>query len=600
MKTNRFQVLTLAVAGILTVPTMGQYRVGDDGRALDANNRIGANGRNEGGMVSTPYSGQINASGNQIVTGNVTGGRQFRGNVGYTDPTAFRGNLPGTGVDRFISETAGIADVQNSHFNLNRPKEFYGDADTVAPPAGFVQQPYTGEYIPPPTAPKSSNDLRLGNPMDAPMTLLPKPGELILPGPVDSTNQQTLLTASPLYGVRQWRMGEQNDRNFIDNYTSLRQPNALNRLRLSEEEITQMRAELDGEGVADAPADVQTGVLGNALSLANPFGAPADPSVKSTQVQSNATAGNLSTGQGVQSRLLVSPAQQSTQYAELQKRLERQRAMRGDVLPTDIQAQQDFMEQVRLKEKLEKDAQSQMEASKAEDEAMQRPPAVVPKSDAEAVGVPDFAQMNKEMVTEQQENKDGKETAENATPTVTPGEIVKPEPLKIKSLAQGVSGKGLSDFLVKAEELMKSGKYTSALDQYEAAEQVAPNNPLVKLGRANAELGASYYARAEAHLREAFMEDPALLMGQYDLSAFLGQERLQFLVKDLKEIANSEKQEVRPVFLLAYLAYNTGNERQAAGYLELAERRAGPTDPLFPLLREYWSLPEVPKDEQGK
>ena len=50
---------------------------------------------------------------------------------------------------------------------------------------------------------------------------------------------------------------------------------------------------------------------------------------------------------------------------------------------------------------------------------------------------------------------------------------------------------------------MKQGKFSSALDKYDQAEQVAPNNSLIKLGRANAELGASYFARADQHLREA-------------------------------------------------------------------------------------------------
>src|SRR5437868_1638175 len=115
----------------------------------------------------------------------------------------------------------------------------------------------------------------------------------------------------------------------------------------------------------------------------------------------------------------------------------------------------------------------------------------------------------------------------------------KPEPVKVDSLARGVKGKGLAEIMKSAEDLMKQGKFTSALDQYDQAEQVAPNNPLIRLGRANAELGASYYARAEAHLRDVFTQNPELLNGQYDLIALLGEERLNTLVKDLKQIANN-------------------------------------------------------------
>ena len=66
-------------------------------------------------------------------------------------------------------------------------------------------------------------------------------------------------------------------------------------------------------------------------------------------------------------------------------------------------------------------------------------------------------------------------------------------PLVVSSLADGVQAKSLKDFLSEAETLMKQGKFYSALDQYDSAEMIAPNNAMVMLGRANAELGASCY-----------------------------------------------------------------------------------------------------------
>ncbi|MEZ0266245.1 MAG: hypothetical protein ACAI43_16060, partial [Phycisphaerae bacterium] len=47
-----------------------------------------------------------------------------------------------------------------------------------------------------------------------------------------------------------------------------------------------------------------------------------------------------------------------------------------------------------------------------------------------------------------------------------------------------------------------------------------------------------------------------------------------------------------PAFLLAYVAYNTGHERQALGYLDLAEKRADGKDLFFKMVREHWALPE--------
>jgi magnesium chelatase subunit I len=107
-------------------------------------------------------------------------------------------------------------------------------------------------------------------------------------------------------------------------------------------------------------------------------------------------------------------------------------------------------------------------------------------------------------------------------------------------------------------------------------------------------------ARAEVmRRREAFTRDPALLMAQYDLKSFLGNERLEFLVKDLKEAANQEKNEPRQVFLLSYIMYNTGNERMASAYLDLAEKRAAKPDPLYQMLRKYWALPSDAPPVEG-
>ena len=88
-------------------------------------------------------------------------------------------------------------------------------------------------------------------------------------------------------------------------------------------------------------------------------------------------------------------------------------------------------------------------------------------------------------------------------------------------------------------------------------------------------------------------------MGQYNLQKFMGEERLRYLTKDLKDIANREKTEARPVFLLAYVAYNTGNERMAAGYLDLAQKRGDAKDQIYPLVRKLWNLPKVAAAPEG-
>src|SRR5687767_6310592 len=85
-----------AVASLaLTSGAFAQGRVGNDGRALDANNRIGS-----GGMNAAPIPPHVpSVTGNQIVTGNVSQGREFRGRVPYSSQYEFRGTTATRGLE---------------------------------------------------------------------------------------------------------------------------------------------------------------------------------------------------------------------------------------------------------------------------------------------------------------------------------------------------------------------------------------------------------------------------------------------------------------------------------------------------------------------
>ena len=138
---------------------------------------------------------------------------------------------------------------------------------------------------------------------------------------------------------------------------------------------------------------------------------------------------------------------------------------------------------------------------------------------------------------------------------------------------------------------MKDGKFGPALDQYQAAAQLAPNNSMVLLGEANAELAIGFYRKAEQHIRMALRGDPVLLMAQFDLKGMLGEDKLNAIVKDLKEIAFKQERDAGVAVLLAYIAYNTGNEQGAAIYLDLAQKRSNARDDFPKILRQHWDLP---------
>src|SRR5687768_9772819 len=85
--TNKTRSILLAAVlatplAMCVAPASAQQRV-DTGAALDANNRVGSGGSNSGGRKYEVNQGEA------YITGNVTAGREFRGNTTTTDPRSF-------------------------------------------------------------------------------------------------------------------------------------------------------------------------------------------------------------------------------------------------------------------------------------------------------------------------------------------------------------------------------------------------------------------------------------------------------------------------------------------------------------------------------
>lgn len=116
MTTRQLLIAILAGAGLAIAPaTLAQDALGSGdalggGNALDANPQVGSGGVN---TLSRDWQAEI-AFRNAIVTGNVGGGREFRGSVGYTGASDFRGSLGSDLIYNFQRETfySGLATRQ--------------------------------------------------------------------------------------------------------------------------------------------------------------------------------------------------------------------------------------------------------------------------------------------------------------------------------------------------------------------------------------------------------------------------------------------------------------------------------------------------------
>ncbi len=543
-----------AIALVTAVHTRAQYRTGDDGHALDANNRVGSGGYNDD--RNNNHNSQ-RYTGNQVVTGNVTGGKAFRGNISYRDPNDFRGSTGYENSDRFIRNSGGVPTRSNPDpLTASESAAYYGEARATPPPPGFERTSgYTGGFVASRNFnPNGGIDARLRSSLALNENPLITEPDMVLRGPSDQANQQTLLTASPLYGMRRWTVTEGEDNYYLSRLLNGQPQGSIDRFGVNDETVQKLRQELNdsvnGNGDKErqkdaAAAEQRSEAIGqnpliSSANLSNGSNLPNNP------LQSALPAPALSgVGAGESSRqtLLGSPdpAAMSSQYAELQRRMDR-----GEI------------------------------------------PA--PQSDQEA------ARQFKMLKTakEKQASEPGAGEPGKRTVAPAPGPSSRPstrpaEPLQVESLSSGIKAQGLAELMKSAEALSKEGKYATALEKYAAAERVAPNNPLIRLGRAHVELGAGYYAAAEADLRGAVARNPALLMGRYDLKSFISEQRLGAIEEELKNLSKSEPMQVRAPLLLAYISYNTGDSAQAASYLSEAEKRAG-KDSVITLMRRHWSL----------
>lgn len=570
MKHSRKRWLILATAiGAISSAGMSanaQVRVQQDGRAQDANARVGSGGFNE--TVGRSTANLVTP--NDIVYGNVTGNRGFRGPLAERDPRAFTGPIGGRFDDVFIRQSsAAPLPYQPTADNLT-PQPYFGSTRGVAPPIGSIREGYSGAYTGTALTPQNPLDMSteytsafsdwrtqpLGKSeiLGTRSSLLAQPGELILQGPLEANNQAVIFTGSPLYGVKQYKAGEQAaDSGAFSLYG---QPGSTtDPLRMDESTLRQMRSELQNPFQSQQSPNDQANPnsIGQqpAGNLSQPLESP-DNAASNTSVNASTTSGAFSSGtntnQGLVRRsTLAAPGQQMSQYGELQRRMQR---YENPQAATIEQSHQFHMDQQRQARTVTAHATSQPSAGSS---------SLSPRALDQSV------------------------RAGAQQPT---------KPLKITSLAAGVRFTGLRDLMTRAEDQMKQDKFQTAVETYDAAQKVAPNNWMIRMGRANAELGGGFYAQASEDIHEAYAYAPALMLGQYDLNAVMKPQRAQYIARELKDLAEKNPRDETPVFLLAYIAYNTGDESQAAQYLTQAEERSRGQDALLKLLRQRWYLPE--------
>ncbi len=625
--TQRLAVAATGVAVALLAaasPARAQFRVGADGHANDVNNRLGSGGYNSGSDAS-----YRSASNGQIVTGNVTGLGYFHGATnGEFDNNVFQGGVQNGSVDAFTRISAPVnyaapSNGQSVYTPYYNQQSYVGQSNNYVPTAngvGLIAAPTKSALTPDP------GDVRLQNLNNAPLDQngfnLPTPGSLNGPGPVNNVGDQAIYSQSSLYGVRQMQAGDQTDAQPSTNMFDQRN-NGIGRpgSRMDASKISQMQQELRSASTPDAKetdaasdtADLnKTMNPGVSATLSQPGqagqGQPGQGGQPGQAGDPNAVTGTQLTGTSVaaarvpssintpystqQNNLLIPANQQSKQIKELERRFSA-----STPHPT-VEQQANQNNRVLLALRAAKDAKIKAAAGGGSDADRPAPAGNGGSNNGGSVGGPSGGATpagptgKGGITTTDHPQADAKADLPSVVRDPAAAEPVgNPDsPFVITSLATGIKAPGLSKLLRDAEGQMRSGQFSQSVDTYDNAAEVAPTNPFVPLGRGFAELGASYYGKAETDLTRAILNEPALLAAQYDLKGFLGADRLKFVEKDLTETGATE-QTARPFLLLAYIHHNAGADDTTVTAKDLdtaAQRGANPR--LIELMREAWNL----------
>ncbi len=218
--TRLIPALLLGLAGLTIAPTASAQDALGSGDALGGGNALDANPLQGSGGVNTltrDWNAEI-AYRNAIVTGNVGGGREFRGNLGYSGISDFRGALGSDLVYNFQREsfysglaTRKVRGIEATALQLQSP--FAGLRGDAASLAGglIINRPGSGVVSAQISQPGSTpqNQLseliafdRVNNTLrsTSAYTVRDASRPQILGQATDGTNNY-LLTASPLGGI---------------------------------------------------------------------------------------------------------------------------------------------------------------------------------------------------------------------------------------------------------------------------------------------------------------------------------------------------------------------------------------------------------------
>lgn len=557
---RRLLCVFLAAGPMAALPSLAlaQQRAGGDGRALDANQQVGSGGVNAA-AVQPDFRVR-----NDMVTGNVAGGRELRINRPYSAPGELQTGLGSDDLFRFRAQSLPSSPVNLS--GAQRPINLGGDRSvyrSFSNPSGTIglsaatPRPDTvigGTY----------NPALFRSGLPSPFTQAPA-GALSAAPLGDGRILE--LQASPLLGIRQ------------------------------------------GQPLTPQPAILRPGQVPTALPVPTDQ-QEAEPLTPADELREQARRGNriqyeplLSTttdrlgrdqelGRDGQAQFgMASILGRQIQGARADERVNR---VGRNLLDRAAMAQQrdeqspyrDVLEAVQDPQQREalpgqpRDPNARPILDVPDDERMRR----VEQQRTEAI--------RRAFGDRQGEAAEGETGQPAAGPTGSVAELLERLNYDLPPM-QTLAGQResrINGMLRQAETELQSGQYFNAERLYRQVVQQAPDQPLAHVGLVHAQLGAGMIRSAAVNLRMLFEDHPELIAARYDAKLLPNEDRLKWVRAELDKMLESPDSSSEPALMMAYLGYQVNSPQLVRYGLATAESR-NPRDPLVPVLRAIWLDP---------
>lgn len=618
LRTNKqmmLPALLIGIAGLAIAPmTAAQDALGTgdalgSGNALDANPERGSGGSNP---LSRNWSAEI-AYRNAIVTGNVGGGREFRGSVGYSGIGDFRGALGSDLVYNFERETfySGLAARNIRGIEATALQLQGGLSGQRGGPAGLsggliINRPGSGtissQITQPGSAPNRINDLMAFDQVNNTLrstsayTVRDAMRPRIVGAATDGTNQ-LLLTASPLGGVDALSPLDPSlvsGRSFDPDQFNFDPRIAIPGFR---EQAIRDRALLDEIEIAEDIAqrmpthnrilkDLREQAVRRGLLSEEDIAPEADRSRTPGQPQPDGQGSRPGSPSGGSSGMGFPGIDDAVPGST-----------RNQDRPTGEGDGQDAT--LDELDRLLRGFSSELVSDPAAGLGPEG------RGGSPLDGPPELGPTRLDRTEDPTRRDPGSvDEALNQQTMDRMIELLRAQRTNIDRIAPTDDNSLYAQHMRAGERLLSEGMWFIAEERFVAALSGKPGDAMAAIGRVHAQIGAGLYLSASTNLADLLRAYPELSTVRYEEKLLPGAERLERIRVQLRARSVDDNANARNAgFLLAYLGYQTerpGDIREGFAVVKRVDAALGnDADPLMDVLVELWTESDSPEADQA-